>query len=549
MWINNFWEVTGLNDRLIDGEKVDLLVIGGGITGAGIALDAASRGLKTILVEKGDFASGTSSTSSKLIHGGFRYLKNRDFRLVFEALRERGLLLRLAPGIVKPLPFLIPVYDGGFRHIKKLVQWFFRPEKITIMELIKAPLALRMSVALYDLLAGKRKIRKHQILSRKDVLNVEPMLNPRNLKGGAIYWDAFGLDFRLTLNVIKKAHEFGAKCLNYAEVVEFLRENGTIVGAKIKDRLTDKTYRVFARKVVIAAGPWVDEIRERAGVKQRLLRPTKGSHIVVSKDRLNIKNAVVMEASDGRLTFAIPWDDLVIVGTTEVEYYKSPDEVKITKEEVDYLLEVVNRYFPSAELGYEDVITTYSGIRPLIDERGLRATDVSREHRVVEENGVITIAGGKLTTYRVMAKDVVDRITETECLTDSIQLKDQCTDFPIDVDKDIREYMIQVYGKDEIENIARLVRENPQLKERILPDHPHIWAEVNFAVENEFTVRLSDVIIRRLGLYFKESNGDVAKQIAEHMGKILGWNSQRIEAEVEDYLNEVKKNMEWKKEV
>jgi len=541
--------VTGLNDRLIDGEKVDLLVIGGGITGAGIALDVASRGLKTILVEKGDFASGTSSTSSKLIHGGFRYLKNRDFRLVFEALRERGLLLRLAPGIVKPLPFLIPVYDGGFGHIKKLVQWFFRPEKITIMELIKAPLALRISVALYDLLAGKRKIKKHQILSRKDVLNIEPMLNPRNLKGGAIYWDAFGLDFRLTLNVIKKAHKFGAKCLNYAEVVEFLRENGTVVGAKIKDRLTDKTYRVFARKVVIAAGPWVDEIRAKAGVKQRLLRPTKGSHIVVSRDRLNIKNAVVMEASDGRLTFAIPWDDLVIVGTTEIEYYESPDEVKITKEEVDYLLEVVNRYFPSVELGYEDVITTYSGIRPLIDERGLSATDVSREHRVVEENGVITIAGGKLTTYRVMAKDVVDRITEAECLTDSIQLKELCTDFPMDVDDDIREYMIQVYSKDEIENIARLVRENPQLKERILPDHPHIWVEINFAVENEFAVRLSDVIIRRLGLYFKESNGEVAKQIAEHMGKLLGWDSQRIEAEVEDYLKEVKKNMEWEKEV
>jgi len=542
--------VIELNERLLDGENVDLLIVGGGITGAGIALDAASRGLKTILVEKGDFASGTSSTSSKLIHGGIRYLKNRDFKLVFEALRERGLLLRLAPGLVKPLPFLIPVYDGGFRHIKKLVQWFFNPEKTTMMELIKAPLALRMSVALYDLFAGKRKIRKHQILSRKDVLSIEPMLSPSGLKGGAIYWDAFGLDFRLTLNVVKKAREYGANCLNYAEVLEFLMENGKVVGARIRDRLNDKTYRIFARKVVIAAGPWVDEVRAKAGIKQRMLRPTKGSHIVVPRDRLKINNAVVMEAMDGRLTFAIPWDDLVIVGTTEIEYYDSPDEVRITKDEVDYLLEVANRYFPSAELGYRDIITTYSGVRPLIDERGLSATDVSREHRVVEgPEGIITIAGGKLTTYRVMAKDVVDRITEKECLTHSIQLKEQCTDFPVDIDEDIREYMVQVYSKDEIERIAELIEENPHLKERILPDHPHIWAEVNFAIEQEFAVRLSDVIIRRLGLYFKESNGEVAKQIAEHMGKLLGWDSQHIDAEVEDYLSEVKKNMGWKKEV
>ncbi|AEA47823.1 glycerol-3-phosphate dehydrogenase/oxidase [Archaeoglobus veneficus] len=532
--------------------KVDLLVVGGGITGAGIALDAASRGLKVVLVEKGDFASGTSSASSKLIHGGFRYLKSRDFRLVFEALHERGLLLKLAPGLVKPLPFLIPVYGGGFKHIKKLIQWVFAPEKITMMELVKAPLALRAAVFLYDLLAGREKIKKHRILSKEDVLRVEPELNPRGLKSGAIYWDAFGLDFRLTLSIVKKARDYGAICVNYAKVVEFLRENCTVVGARVRDRLSGEEFDLFARKVVVAAGPWADIVRTKAGIERRVLRPTKGSHIVVSRDRLSIRNAVVMEAIDGRLTFAIPWDDTVIIGTTEIEFYESPDEARITKEEVDYLLEVANRYFPSANLGYDDILSTYSGVRPLIDVRGLSATDVSREHRIVEENGMITIAGGKLTTYRVMAKDVVDRVVkdlgvEKECTTHSIRLKEPCREEDIDIDDiDVRKHLSEIYSREEVERIVQMVKENPSLGERILPEYPHIWAEVTFAVTQEFAVRLSDVIIRRLGLYFKSPDGELARRIAEHMGEILGWDAQRIEKEVREYLKEVKKNMEWR---
>ncbi len=520
----------------------ELLIVGGGITGAGIALDAASRGLKVILVEKGDFGGGTSSASSKLIHGGIRYLKNRDFKLVFEALHERGLLLKLAPGLVKPLPFLIPVYDGGFKDIKKLLLWALSPEKTTMMELVKAPLALRMAVTLYDLLAGRMKIKNHRILSRNEVLEAEPLLNPASLKGGGIYWDAFGVDYRLTLAVVKKAREYGAICLNYTEAVEFGRNGGGFV-ARVRDKLRGGEFTINAKKIVIASGPWADLVRERAGIKNRMLRPTKGSHIVLPRERLNIRNAVVMEAADGRLTFAIPWDEVVIVGTTEIEYHEDPDEVRATKKEVDYLLDVVNKYFPSVNVDYRDIVTTYSGIRPLINVTGLKATDVTREHRIVEDKGIITILGGKLTTYRVMAKDVVDRISNKECITHTVPLKEEYM-LPLDFDDDIAEHLRQTYDRKEIDRILKLARDKT-LKERILSDKPYIWAEINFAVEKEFAVKLIDVMIRRLGLFFKSPDREIAERIAVHMGKLLGWSEERTAREVEEYLREVEKSKKW----
>ena len=527
----------------LEEKNVELLIIGGGITGAGIALDAASRGLKVVLVEKGDFGSGTSSASSKLIHGGIRYLKNRDFKLVFEALHERGLLLKLAPGLVKPLPFLIPVYDGGFKDIKKLLLWVLAPEKTTMMELVKAPLALRMALILYDLLAGKMKIEKHRILDKDEVLEAEPLLNPTGLKGGGIYWDAFAVDYRLTLAVVKKARDYGAICLNYTEAVE-LDRNGEGFTVRIRDKLSKEEFTMNAERVVIAAGPWADAVRERAGMKNRMLRPTKGSHIVLPRERLNIRNALVMEAADGRLTFAIPWDNVVIVGTTEIEYYESPDRVRATKEEVDYLLEVVNNYFPSVNASYHDIITTYSGIRPLIDASGLKATDVTREHRIVEDDGLITIAGGKLTTYRAMAKDVVDRVSSKECITHTIQLKEEYT-LPLDVDDDIAEHLRQTYSREEINRILKLVEDEQKLKERILPNRPYIWAEINFAVEKEFTVKLSDIMVRRLGLFFKSPDEEVAERIAIHMGKLLGWSEKCAAREVDEYIKEVETSREW----
>jgi glycerol-3-phosphate dehydrogenase len=413
-----------------------------------------------------------------------------------------------------------------------------------MMELIKAPLVLRVSIAFYDLLAGKHKIGRHRIMNRTEILGMEPMLNPIRLKGGAIYWDAFGLDFRLTLAVIKKAEGYGARCLNYAELLEFRREKNVIV-AGVRDNLSDRKFRIFARKVVIATGPWLDRVRAKANM-ERMLKPTKGSHIIVSRSKLNIRNAVVMEAIDARLTFAIPWDSIVIVGTTEIDY-ANPDRVRATKEEVDYLLEVANRYFRSAELRYEDIITTYSGIRPLVDGKD---SDISREHRVVEDDGIIFIGGGKLTTYRLMAKDVVDRVAQqsSKCITHLIQLKD--FNIPSNFEEDIGKHLAEVYAKEEIDGIRQLIQENWHLGKRILPDQPFIWAEVNHAVEKEFALKLSDVLIRRLGLHFKMSlDLDVIRQIAEHMGMLLGWNAEQIENEVEDYLKEVRKNMEWKKEI
>ncbi len=527
-------------------ENTDLLVIGGGISGAGVALDAASRGLKVILVEKDDFASGTSSASSKLIHGGFRYLKNRDFKLVFEALHERGLLLNLAPGIVEPLPFLVPVYNKQLKHIGRLFKWVVDPEGYTIMELLKAPLALRLSVLAYDLLAGKRKIKPHKILSKQEILKIEPGLNPNGLSGGAVYWDAFGLDFKLTLNVLKKARENGARCLNYAYVKEFIKEGNKIVGATIVDRIDGSESKIFSKKIVITAGPWADIIRAKMGIQSKMLKPSKGSHIVLSREKIQIRNAIVMEAIDGRLTFAIPWDDLVIVGTTEIEHQSSPDNAVVSLEEVNYLIEVVNRYFPNANIMYKDIIATYSGVRPLVDEK-TSVSEVSREHRIIEEpEGVITLTGGKLTTYRVMAKDVVDILTSERCATESIKLKEQISQVPLELEDDIKKHLLKIYDKEEIVKIGELIRENPKLKDRISPRHPYIWAEVNLAVELEFARRLSDVIVRRLGFYFRGCDIQIATRIAEHMAGLLGWDTQRMREEIEDYKSFVEKNMEWK---
>ncbi|HXF95366.1 MAG TPA: glycerol-3-phosphate dehydrogenase/oxidase, partial [Gemmatimonadales bacterium] len=373
-------------------EPVDLLVIGGGITGAGIARDAALRGIRTAIVEKGDWGSGTSSNSSRLVHGGLRYLEQRDFGLVFEASRERRVLLRVAPHLVRPLAFLFPVYRGA-----RVPAW-----------------RLRAGLWLYDLLSLFRNVKSHRWLRPRRVRREEPALRDRDLVGAALYYDAQTDDARLVLATVRSAARAGALAANYAEVVSLAKPDGRVRGATVRDLLTGETRTVRALVVVNATGPWADAVRRLDDPRaEPLLRPTKGAHVAVPRARIGHRHAVTMFSPiDGRVMFVLPWGELSYVGTTETDDAGSPDDVRVTADDVVYLLRSANAYFPNARLGPADVVSTWAGLRPLVVAAGdLPPGAVPREHRIVESPaGLVTIAGGKLTTYRVMAQDVVDLV-------------------------------------------------------------------------------------------------------------------------------------------
>ena len=369
----------------------DLLIIGGGITGAGIARDAALRGFDVALVEKEDLGSGTSSKSSKLVHGGLRYLEHAQFKLVFEGTNERALLLRRAPHLVRPLPFLVPAYKESKHGVVKL----------------------DIGLWIYDALSKFSSPKLHKAYKATRLLELEPQLRTEQLKGGAIYYDCSTDDARLTLENAIGARAMGAEIVTYARVLSLLHApDGRVVGAKVEDREPGgggRQVSVRARVTVNATGPWSDEVRRLSG-EAPLLRPTKGVHLVVDAKRLAPKHAIVMLARrDHRVVFAIPWGDRTVVGTTDTDYRGDPDHVYAEPDDAAYLIETVNHYFPSVNLEVSDVLATWAGLRPLIAPKaGVSESDVSREHQILDRPGFVTIAGGKLTTYRRMAAEVVD---------------------------------------------------------------------------------------------------------------------------------------------
>lgn len=362
----------------LESQVFDVLVIGGGITGAGIARDASMRGLSVAIVDKGDWAGGTSGTSSRLIHGGIRYLEHGEIGLVRESVREREILLRIAPGLVKPLAFTWPVYRGA-----RLPRW-----------------KLRLGLTLYDLLAGKRRVRRHHALDRAQVLEHEPKLRRQGLTGGASYFDATTDDEGLTKATIRSAVASGTVAVHHARVESTTTTSGHADGAIVSDTLGTGTARVKARVVVSATGPWQ-------------AKGTKGSHIVVPRDRIGNRSAVTLVApDDGRVMFVLPSDDRTIIGTTDIYTDESPDDVKASVAEIDYLLRAANFYFPDSKLSGDDVVETWAGIRPLAAAPpGASPSSISREHQISRDaSGVIAVTGGKLTTYRSMAAEVVDEI-------------------------------------------------------------------------------------------------------------------------------------------
>lgn len=504
----------------------DLLVIGGGITGAGIALDAASRGLKVALVEQNDFASGTSSRSTKLIHGGLRYLKQFEIALVREVGRERATVHRLAPHLVRSEKMLLPlIKDGTYGKI-----------------------ATSFGLMVYDVLAGVESVDQRKMLSKEEALEKEPLLDENTLEGAGIYAEYRTDDARLTIEVIKKAISYGAGCINYVRVEDFLYDNGKIVGALVRDMMNDETFNISARFVVSAAGPWVDELRKKNdSLKGKRLHLTKGVHIVVPKEKLPVQQAVYFDVSDGRMIFAIPRGRITYVGTTDTEYVGDKNHVLTNSEDVNYLINAVNHTFPSVNLTIDDVVSSWAGLRPLIHEDGKSASELSRKDEIFESStGLISIAGGKLTGYRKMAERVVNVVSRKykeeydleeldDVQTNEIPLGGKPFKNPeeVNVYQKIISDKLSSYGYDEYQAwylVSNYGKQTDQIIARLehSPNTTHalLKAECSYGIEHELIQTLSDFFIRRSGrLYFDiDSVRDGLTDIASFMQQTFQWS-------------------------
>ena len=483
-------------------ETFDVLVIGGGITGAGIALDAASRGLRVALVEKGDYASGTSSKSTKLIHGGLRYLKQLDVALVREVGQERAAVHRLAPHLVQPEKMFIPILENG-----QMGYW-----------------TTNVALLVYDALAGVKGADRRRMLDREEALAAEPMLRADWVEGGAIYAEYRTDDARLTIENLKTAAAYGAVCANYVEATGLIKEGGKVCGVEVVDALAGDgaaPFELRAAVTVNAAGPWVDAVREIDGsLRGKKLFHAKGVHLVVPRERFPVRQSIYFDLPDGRMCFAIPRDRATYFGTTDTPYEEHLDSVHVTPADVDYLLDGVNRIFPELELRPDEIESSWAGIRPLIHEEGKSASEISRRDEIFEsESGLLSIAGGKLTGYRKMAERIMDRVAErldldaaTDTDTTQIALAGNGFADTRDVD-DFREevglllaeydlpqaragYLVHVYGK-QVLDILRLVppEGSPELRLAV--------GELAFAIEREQVATLEDWAVRRSGrLYF-----------------------------------------------
>ena len=522
---------------------MDVLIIGGGITGAGIARDAALRGFRTALVDKADFGAGTSSHSSRLIHGGIRYLEQGAFHLVFEASHERRVLLTIAPHLVRPLAFLFPLYRGG-----RLPAW-----------------KLRAGMWLYDLLSSFRNVRWHRWLRAKQVRRVEPGLRDRGLIGAALYYDAQTDDARLVIATVRSAMRAGALAANYVETTALLKPDGRVRGAVVRDVLTGQTATIRANVVVNATGPWSDQLRRLDDPQAApILRLTKGAHVTVPRRRLANEHAVtLLSPVDGRVMFVLPWGDLSYIGTTDTDADASPDGLRVTAADVTYLLRSANAAFPHAHLASNDVVSAWVGLRPLLRADHADPSQVSREHKVfASEQGLITIAGGKLTTYRVMARDVVDRVAARLHELDGRPLPPRAqTDTQplpggeaaeLDVlgeaarargasDATAR-HLVASYGS-EAAAVLNLVDRDRRLGDAIIAGRPEIWAEIAYAVERELAVRVQDVLVRRLHLFYEvpDHAQSVVTKVAARMKQLLGWDDVREAEELRDYFQVVER--------
>jgi glycerol-3-phosphate dehydrogenase len=522
-------------------ERFDLLVVGDGITGAGVALDAAARGLRTALVDKRDFGSGTSSESSKLVHGGLRYLQQYEVGLVFQSLAERQRLLSNAPHLVEPLVFLIPLFGKGGVVDKTIARTY------------------SLGLWMYDLFGGFRIGHRHRRVTAEEVSTHLPSLRLDRLVAGFLYYDAHADDARLTLAITRTAAiDYGVVAVNHAPVVGLLKDSaGRVRGARVapQDAALEEI-EVRARVVVNATGVWADELRDLDAPHPHVMRPAKGVHIAVPNAKLPCDVAVVLPSpSDGRNVFVIPWDGMTYVGTTDTAYVGSLDHPQVETADIAYLLEAVNAAV-SPPVEPHDVTGTWSGLRPLLASApgrrhppSERTADLSRRHKVfVSPSGLVTITGGKLTTYRKMAEDTVDAVVhelsvpKRRCSTKHLvirgsngiaDLRRPGAAATFGVSEYVFAHLLSRYG-DEVPAVIDVMRERPELAEQLTPHLGFLAAEVVYAARNEMATTVEDVLSRRTRIlsFDAAAAASVAQPVAELLAAELGWDRSRVEAEV-----------------
>lgn len=517
--------------RRLETEEFDVLVVGAGITGVGCALDAASRGLRTALVERDDFASGTSSKSSKLVHGGLRYLQQKEFALVYEALHERQIALRNAPHLVRVLPFLIPILtrDGIINR--------------------RVARALGGAMWMYDLTGGLRIKKAHKRIGKAEAIRHMPTLRRDNVASAYLYYDARVDDARLTLAIARTAAAHGAAVANYACVAGLVKDDhGHIRGAQVE--ADGRRLEVKARVIINATGVWSDQVRTMdEGIDPDSIRPAKGIHITVpwAKVRNDIA-AIVAAPKDKRSVFLVPWGDSTYVGTTDTDYDGPIDDPQCTPDDVAYLLRALN-FAIEEPLTTADVVGTWAGLRPLLrSAQTARTADLSRRHDVrVSESGVITITGGKLTTYRRMASDTVDQASRllghpNRCRTERLAIMGaEGYEAPAEtLEPSLHEHLAGRYGS-ESAAVLDLVADDRELGEALVPGLPYLRAEAVHAVRNEMALSLDDVLSRRTRarLLARDASAGAAESVATLLGPELGWDADESKRQAESYRAEI----------
>ena len=537
-------------------EQFDVLVIGGGVTGAGVALDAVARGYKVALVEKKDFASGTSSKSTKLVHGGIRYLPNFDFALVREALVERGLLLHNAPFLVHPVGFVLPIYKGD-RHPVGLP--FTTPWGIGL------GFILNIGLWLYDGLAGRHNVKRHRRLSRKEVMRLAPALVTENLKEGFIYYDGQTNDARLTMAILRTAVQYGATVSNYAEVTSFVTEDGKICGAHVRDNLGDQDIVVRARHIVNATGVFTEEIEALTETGSQVhVEPSKGVHLVFSREDVKIgDDAIVLpETDDKRILFLVPWQSRAVFGTTDTGS-GDLDHPTATKDDIDYLLHHLNRYL-SVNLTGDDIISVYAGYRPLLRSRSAEhsTAKLSRTHAVLQNpSGLVTIVGGKLTTYRRMAQDTVDVLSRRDGTT---SMSHPTRNLPLSgsagwpaakrdleakgaalgLDPQAIAHLGESYGS-HASTLLKMIEEDAVLGKRLVEDLPYLRAEVVYACRQEMAMTPDDVLARRTSITLEDRDRGtgIVDEVAALMAQELDWSPEQQKAMIDAYRTALQQQM------
>jgi glycerol-3-phosphate dehydrogenase len=524
-------------------KQLDVLVIGGGITGAGIALDASARGINTGLVEMQDFAAGTSSRSTKLVHGGLRYLKQLEIKMVAEVGRERAIVYENGPHVTTPEWMLLPFHKGG----------------------TFGSFTTNMGLRMYDFLAGVNKTERRMMLKPEEVLNKEPLVKEKGLIGGGLYVEYKTDDARLTMEVLKKAVQHGTKAVNYAKVIDFLYDPSShkLTGAVVEDQISKKTYSIYAKKIINAGGPWVNQLREIDKSKVgKALHLTKGVHLVFSKEKFPLKQAVYFDTPDGRMIFAIPREDITYVGTTDTDYEGNKEQPLMTVSDRDYLLQAIDFMFPSLKLTPQDVSSSWAGLRVLISEGDTaNPSEISRKDEIfTSDSGLVSIAGGKLTGYRKMAETVVDSLVKQFKTEEGILYSTSGTKhLPVSggevggskgyqafKEKKLKEAavlginekdtdkIVQRYGAN-MDTVLKLFREKHSEAEQENMD-PLVFAELHYALKYEAIYKPADFFVRRTGALFFEIEWVKAHKdnIIHYMAKELSWTDTQQKTYTEE---------------